>query len=223
MSNKKKNKKVVADKQNTSEGEVTENLNTEEVVVEPEDRDVESMVSDSDWACKKLKEENEKLKQENAATQDKYLRSLADFEIYQKRVVKERSDLLKYQGEKILLDMVDVLDDLERALEHSEADPAHLKSGVELIHKNFLNVLDKWGVKGESALGKVFDPVKQNALGKVPTEDVEAGVVVNELKKAYFYKDRLLRAGEVIVAEEKPQPSLEDAELPKGEVSDEEE
>ncbi|NLF25907.1 MAG: nucleotide exchange factor GrpE [Deltaproteobacteria bacterium] len=161
---------------------------------------------DNNAVCEKS---DEKLKAELRDYKDRYLRALADLENYRKRALKERSELLKYQGEKILFDMVEVLDNLERALDHADADPHHLKSGLEMVFRQFKDALEKWQVKGESAVGTPFDPSKQHALSKVPSPDAAPGTVINELKKAYFYKDRLLRAGEVVVAGEMPGQELD--------------
>lgn len=144
------------------------------------------------------------LKAELAELKDKYLRSLAELENYKKRALKERSDLIKYQGEKVLSDMLEIGDNLDLALKHSEADPEKLKSGVALIHKMFMDTLSRWEVRSDSALGKEFDPNKHSALSKVPVDDAKPGTVINELKKAYFYKDKLLRPAHVVVADEKP-------------------
>ena len=150
-----------------------------------------------------------KLKQDLSEYKDRYLRALADLENYKKRALKERSELLKYQGEKILFDMVEVMDNFERAMSHADADPAHLKSGLELIYGQLKDALQKWQVRGETAVGEVFDPEKHHALSKIPCGGVAAGIVINELKKAYFYKDRLLRAGEVVVAGDPPAQEVE--------------
>lgn len=131
---------------------------------------------------------------------DKYLRALADAENIRKRAVKERSDLIKYQGEQIIVDLLSVVDDFELALANSGTEIEKFRQGVEMIHKRFLEVLGKWDVRGESAVGRSFDPVKHEAISKVSSPDAEPGSVVNELKKAFFYKDKLIRPGQVIVA-----------------------
>ena len=125
---------------------------------------------------------------------------LADFDNFKKRTLKERSDLIKYQGEKVFVDIVEVLDDLERAIEFSGADPEKLKSGLELIRKNFVERLGKWEVRSESAIGADFDPTKHAAISQIASEGAKVGAVIGELKKAYFYKDKLLRPAEVVVA-----------------------
>jgi molecular chaperone GrpE len=131
---------------------------------------------------------------------NKYLRSLAEFENYKKRALKERSDLLKYQGEKVLTDILPVLDNMELALGHASAEDSKLREGIELIHKMFVDILAKWSVKAHSGLGKPFDPAHQQAISRLELDDVEPNTVFQELKKAYFYHDRLLRPGEVVVA-----------------------
>jgi molecular chaperone GrpE len=141
-------------------------------------------------------------KLEAADNRDKYLRALAELENYKKRSLKERSELLKYQGEKILFDMVEILDNFEWALQHADADAAQFKSGVELIHRKFLDMLGKWQVRGEASVGQPFDPAKHHALSKINVYDAVPGTIINELKKAYYYKDKLLRAGEVVVADQ---------------------
>jgi len=140
------------------------------------------------------------LKAEVADHKDKYLRALADFENYKKRALKERSELIKYQGERILGDFLDVLDTLELGLTHGESDPAKVLEGLKLIHKLFVDTLGRWEVRPDSAMGKEFDPVKHTAISRMVVPNTKAGTVVGELKKPYFYKDKLLRPGEVVVA-----------------------
>lgn len=147
-----------------------------------------------------LSHEIEQLKTALTDEQDKHLRLLAEFDNFRKRALKERSDLLKYQGERIFVDVLDIVDNLELALQHAEADPAKLKSGVELIYKMFTDMLAKWEVRPEPGIGKAFDPNRHNAISRAETRDADPGTIISELKKAYFYKDKLLRLGEVVVA-----------------------
>lgn len=137
-----------------------------------------------------------------AENKDRYLRALADFENYKKRALKERSELIKYQGERIIEDFLDVLDALELGLAHGESDPAKVLEGLKLIHKLFLDTLGRWEVRPDPAMGKDFDPVKHKAISRMVVPNAKAGTVVGELKKPYFYKDKLLRPGEVVVAAE---------------------
>ncbi|MCI5065547.1 nucleotide exchange factor GrpE [bacterium] len=137
--------------------------------------------------------------------QEKYIRALADFENYKKRVTKERSDLLKYQGERVFVDLLPVVDNFDRALEASgnydlSEDGKKLQEGFELIHKMFVQVLEKWQVKGESAVGEPFDPEKHEAISQLPSEEHDDGVIMNELEKAFYYKGKLIRHAKVVVS-----------------------
>jgi len=138
------------------------------------------------------------LEAELAEAKDRHLRLAADFENFKRRALKEQSELLKYQGEKIVVDMLEVLDNLELALSHSSASQDSLKTGLEMVHKLFVEKLGKWQIRGESSVGAQFDPQKHAAISRVPGP--ESGVIVGELKKPYYYKDKLIRCGEVIVA-----------------------
>lgn len=176
----------------TEEGATVEDINTES-----------SSSESADSA------EVARLKTELADAKDRYLRTLADFENLKKRSAKERSELLRYQGENIIVDLLEVLDGLERALDHAQADPGQVREGVRLLQKQFVDTLGKWEIKPESAIGKPFDPHKQRALGKVRVESLEPGTVATELKKAYFYRDKLIRIAEVLVNDEATGETLE--------------
>ncbi len=138
---------------------------------------------------------------EAAENKDKYLRLAAEFENYKKRTMKERSELIRYQGEPIVVELLEVLDGFERALAHAEADPASLVDGLKMIHKQFLDALAKFEIRPESSLGRQFDPNRQSAIGKEQREGAAPNEVIAELKKGYVYRDKLVRLGEVIVAD----------------------
>ena len=148
----------------------------------------------------------EALRRERDELRDQVLRRRAEFENYKKRALKDRADLLKYQGERIFVDLLDIVDNFDLAMQHTGADEK-FRQGVEMIHRMFQDLLGRWEVRGESAIGKPFDPLKSEAISKIPAPaGTAAGTVVNELKRAYFYKDKLLRVGNVVVADA-PQPA----------------
>jgi molecular chaperone GrpE len=142
----------------------------------------------------------QRLEAEVAELKDKYLRALAELENVKKRELRERSELLKYQGDRLVADLLPVLDNLELALSHKDADPQQLKTGVEMIQKLFIDALGKWGIRAVSAVGEQFDPSRFAAISKMPSAGAAAGTVIAEARKAYFYKDKLLRPGEVVVS-----------------------
>lgn len=152
-------------------------------------------------------EELAALQAEVQENHEKYLRALADFDNYKKRAIKERSDLLKYQGENIAADLLEVVDNFERALATAAGEPSSMKSGVEMIYKQLLDLLSKHGVRGESSIGKPFDPQIHQAISQAPAADFPAGTVCSELKKAYFLKDKLIRVGQVVVSASSPDNS----------------
>jgi molecular chaperone GrpE len=140
------------------------------------------------------------LEQGLAEAKDRYIRLMADFENFKKRALKEQSELLKYQGERVVVDLLEVLDNLELALAHSSAEYDKLKTGLEMVHKMFVERLARWDIRGESSVGKEFDPHRHAAISRVPGSGSKVGTIVGELKKPYFYKDKLIRVGEVVVA-----------------------
>ena len=159
------------------------------------------------------------LKTELQDLKDRHLRTLADFENYKKRALKERSEILKYQGERILVDIVEVLDNLDLALKYKDTEPDKLRSGLEMVHKQFVDTLGRWEVRAESMVGKEFDPNRSEALSKVPVDDAKPGTVLSEFKTTYIYKDKLLRPGSVVVAVAPSERSEEGVQVDE-EVSD---
>lgn len=137
---------------------------------------------------------------EAAENKDKYLRVAAEFENYKKRTMKERSELIRYQGEPIVVELLEVLDGFERALAHADADPATVVGGLKMIHKQFVDALARFEIRAESSIGKPFDPNRQRAIGKEKREGTLPNEVLTELKKGYLYRDKLVRLGEVVVA-----------------------
>lgn len=162
---------------------------------------LEGANSESSAATSSEAGEIARLKAEIEEYKDRHLRTLAEFENFKKRTTKERSDLLKYQGREILSDLLGVLDNLELALANSGSDFEKLRAGLEMIHRQFVSSLERWGVRGESGMGKQFDPNLYAAISRVTDPSAAAGTIVGELKKLYFYKDVVLRVGEVVVAE----------------------
>ena len=159
------------------------------------------------------------LKTELQDLKDRHLRTLADFENYKKRALKERSEILKYQGERILVDIVEVLDNLDLALKYKDTEPDKLRSGLEMVHKQFVDTLGRWEVRAESMVWKEFDPNRSEALSKVPVDDAKPGTVLSEFKTTYIYKDKLLRPGSVVVAVAPSERSEEGVQVDE-EVSD---
>jgi molecular chaperone GrpE len=141
----------------------------------------------------------DELKREKEALQDRLLRTAAEFDNYRKRVDRERRDLAEYTAADVVSEMLPIVDNLERALAAApEADP--LRKGVELIHKQMLDLLRKRGVKAIEALGADFDPNFHQAVIHEPSNEHREGEVIEELQRGYLLGDRLLRPAMVKVA-----------------------
>ena len=146
------------------------------------------------------------LKEELEEYEDKYLRALAEFENYKKRVRKEKEDLLKYANESFIKAMLPVVDNLERAinlLSNNESVNNSVIDGVDMTHKEMLKVLETFGTKSIESLEKLFDPSFHQAVMQEEAEDVEENTVLKELQKGYLIHDRLLRPAMVVVSKAK--------------------
>ena len=129
-----------------------------------------------------------------------YLR--AEFENYKRNAIKERSDLLKYGGERLARDIVGVLDNFERALAveiKPDAVETYVK-GVQMTAQELKTVLEKHGIKEVPSEKAPFDPNIHEALGSEPSTSVEDGHVLRVFEKPYKYHEKLLRVGRVIIA-----------------------
>lgn len=147
-------------------------------------------------------DEVQKLQADVEKYKNDYLYLRAEFENYKRHAIKERSDLLKYGGEKMARDLVGVVDNFERALA-VEVKPDTLDNyvkGVQMTAQELKNLLDKNGIKEVPSENKPFDPNIHEALGSEPTDKVPEGNVLRVFEKPYKYHDKILRVGRVIVA-----------------------
>ena len=154
-------------------------------------------------ADKKIHEENvliEKL----AEMQDKYLRLSAEFDNYRKRTLKEKMDISKYAEEDILLGILPVMDDFERALKHIEISEnyAGIKEGIDLIYVKLSDFLKQHGVMEIESLNDNFNVDLHDAVAKIPvTEEDKKGKIVEVILKGYYLKDKILRHSKVVIGE----------------------
>lgn len=149
-----------------------------------------------------LETELESLKKEAAELKDRWMRSAADFENYKKRQAREREDIQKFANEKLLKDLLPVVDDLDRAVDVVAQAGAseQVRQGVEMVRKKFLTQLEKNGVETFVALGTAFDPNFHEAVQQAHSADVPAGQVLSELQRGFTISGRLLRPALVIVS-----------------------
>jgi molecular chaperone GrpE len=139
--------------------------------------------------------------QQPVVEDDRLLRLAADFENYKKRAAREREEYVVLANERLLKELLPVLDDLERALSAAEQhEEAQLEEGVRLVHRSLASLLARNGVEEIATEGK-FDPHVHEALLAQPAEDREQGDVLDVIQKGYRLGDRVVRPARVIVAE----------------------
>jgi len=164
---------------------------------------VEVKADQDSEALRKELEEKEKEAKDNL---DRFLRVAADLENYKKRAAREKEDYLKFANEDLIKAILPVIDNLERAVNHSEkaVDLQSLVAGVKLTIQQLLQSLNKFGLSSIESVGKPFDPAVHEAMMVVATDQHEPNQVVEEFHKGYLLHDRLIRPAGVSVS--KPTP-----------------
>jgi len=148
--------------------------------------------------------EQQELQQKYDELNENYLRLFADFDNYRKRTLKEKADIIKSGGEKVLKDIIPLIDDFERAIAalHKSDSREAILEGIDLIYNKFVNFLQQHGIKEIEAIGLPFDPEKFEAVGTIPApEESQEGVVIDLVQKGYTLNDKVIRFPKVIVGE----------------------
>jgi molecular chaperone GrpE len=168
-------------------------------VLEPVDKALEKLTKEE------LLEKAREIQKESEKNCDLYLRSQAEMENMKKRNKKEREDYLKFANESLIKDMLPVLDNLEKALSHSddENNVHALKEGIRLTLKGFKDALSKSGLEEVKALGEPFDPCFHEAVSEMNDPKAKPGIVITELQKGYVLNSRLIRPAMVVVNRQK--------------------
>lgn len=200
----RKHKKDIADAAEDMEPESTEEVSREDLTPEEELPKAEleeewQAVPEIDVAA---------LSAELNAAKDQLLRTAADFDNYRKRVMREQERMRQMAAESLMQDLLPVLDNLERALEHAGNDDG-IGKGIELILTQFRGVLQRHGLKPIPAMGEVFDPHVHEAVMQEESAEIPAGHVVQEIQKGYWLGDRVLRPSKVSVSKGMPETAQE--------------
>ena len=192
MNKEEKNieKDEMTEKKSAENIEAQENANA----ANPENNEnEESEESELEKAQKKIEELN-----------DKYLRQIAEFDNYRKRVMKEKADMIKYSGEKVITTLLPILDDMERAIQNMEKteDVASVKEGVQLILDKFMKLLKQEGLSRIETEGKDFDTDFHEAIAMVPGQPEEMkGKIIDCVTPGYMLNDKVIRHAKVAVAQ----------------------
>jgi molecular chaperone GrpE len=158
-------------------------------------------IEDGGYGEEKADEPEKKEEEKKDEAHERYIRLAADFDNFRKRVAKEKAEYVRYAAENLVRDLLPIIDNLERALEHSKTEEkTPLAEGVGLTVNQLHSTLQKFGIRGESSVGKPFDPMVHDAVSHSFSNDVPANSVMQEHHKAYFLHDRLLRPAMVTVS-----------------------
>jgi len=167
-----------------------------------EDNNMSDNLSEEELLTDEVMDEVETLQDKYDELNNSYLRLHAEFDNYRKRTLKEKMEIIKAGGEKVLTEMIPLVDDMERALEtvqqadHKEA----IVEGMELIYTKLIGFLNQNGVKEIEAIGQPFDADRFEALTTVPAQDKsQKDVVLDCIQKGYILNEKVLRFPKVIV------------------------
>jgi molecular chaperone GrpE len=144
-------------------------------------------------------DEIERLKDEVRHEHEMYLRALADFDNYRRRVERDRAGAARAGKKELLLSLLEVLDSFDRALDHVGGAPDAFLEGLRAIHRKMLSLLEAQGVTPIDTLREPFDPELHEAVGSVVSDEYEAGSIVDEVQRGYRWGGELLRAPRVRV------------------------
>ncbi|MCQ1537872.1 nucleotide exchange factor GrpE [Methanocalculus taiwanensis] len=169
-------------------------MEADETERQEEDMNTESAASDA-GAGDELRVAQARCEELN----DKYLRLAADFENYKKRTARETEQIIRFANERLALEFLEILDNLERALKAEDAD---LKEGLSQIHKLFLSILERNGITPIKCTNARFNPNEHEAIAHIPS-DYEEGYIIDEVCRGYCMHDKVIRCAKVAVSKGK--------------------
>ena len=186
------------DNQNDAEPEeiVDADQESEETAIEEENIEEGKELSPLEQLNEKIRLKDEEL----ANQKDTFLREKAELENFKKRLTKEKEDFVQFANERLLKELIQIEDNLERALEVPNATFESLKEGVEMIQKQFTAFLKNQKAEPIEALGKPFDPNLHEVLNQQESEEHEENTVIQEYSKGYTLNGRILRPTKVVIA-----------------------
>ncbi len=200
MMSDKKYKKELQEKAKLTESKKYKSMNKEEMIrklIEKEEvlKNIEKELSET----KKLVQEKDNLSKEYLGRLE---RLHADFDNYKKRQEKKQKEFIEFANERLINNLLSVIDNLERALDSTknEKDTKAIKEGINYTLKEFRNILQKEGVKPMQSIGHRFDPYKHEAVMRIETDKYSEDTVTEEFRKGYYIKSKVLRPAIVKVA-----------------------
>lgn len=180
---------------NTAQDDLNENLT---------DSPVNDNVAENSNLNENMTDENsqDQFQKELAEWKDKYVRLAAEFDNFKKRSFKEKMDVIQTAGKDVMISLLDVIDDTERAEKQLEtaSDIQALKEGMQLVFNKLKNTLQQKGLKAFDSIGEVFDVEKHEAITEIPAPSKKMeGKVIDEVQKGYLLNDKLIRHAKVVI------------------------
>jgi molecular chaperone GrpE len=161
---------------------------------------METRQSDEEVTAGSESTEVEQLKEQLQHEHEMYLRALADFDNYRRRVARERENAASSAQREIILSVLETLDGFEQALLHLRDAPSAVVEGLNALHRRLLNALERHDVTPIRSVGEAFDPQLHEAIDSIRSDQFEPGTVAEELQRGYRLGDELLRPARVRVA-----------------------
>lgn len=167
----------------------------------PTREELAARVEELETEVDQLEEETDQLERERDNFEERMLRAAADLENFRKRSEREKEEIRKYGAKDLVKDLLETIDNLERALEHSDSgEEENIIEGVEMVLRQIHNTLGNHGIEAFESEGEEFDPEYHEAIQQVETTDHESGTILEQHQKGYTIHDRLLRPAVVSVA-----------------------
>jgi len=196
-------------------GEQDDGVGARPPEVEQLEKDLREVRAQLDLSVQRARETLDRLKE----THERHLRAAADLENYKRRAAREKEEVERFGIQRLLKDLLPVIDNLDRALERGEMK-GPLAEGVAATRRIFEETMGRYGVKGFTSVGEVFDPVRHEAMQQVETSEAAPGTVVSEMVRGYMLHDRLVRPALVAVAVAPVRVPAEEIPLPPAERSE---
>jgi len=186
----------------------SDDMREDHIVSQTEEQETEDK-----GAVEALPKDREQLETEFQELNDKYMRLYAEFETYKRRVNKDKEELIRYGNESLLHELLPIIDSLELALKHASDDVSEgIVQGVEITLKELNKTLEKFGLRPIEADGRPFDPSVHHAMTQAVRDDVEDNTVVEEFRKGYMLKEKVLRPSLVAVSKKSETNQEEETE-----------
>lgn len=150
-----------------------------------------------------LKKQIEELNRKIKESEEKPLRLMAELSNYKKKLEEEREKYIEFANAELIKNMLFIIDNFENAVkssEHARKDPNSFINGIEMIYKDLISLLEKEGLKAQSTKNADFDPLKHEAVARIDGKESKDGMIIEEMRKGYEFKGRVIRPAMVKVA-----------------------